>query len=190
MTERDKMGLDVALGMIFDGLIRGIHTAMIAKVTAFDADRRTISAQPVLKRLFEGSDAPVLLPICEDVPVVFLGGGDMIVEVDISIDSYVLLICSERSIEKWLSSGGIVDPGSSRAFDLSDAIAISGLFSFADPVSPGVEPKSITLRKRDGTVFFRVKEDGTIRGENPAGFFELNGSTGQVNINDNWTVDP
>lgn len=185
----EKQSLDIALGIIFDSLLRGTHKITIGEVLSFDGDARTISVQPVLKRKFEGIDEPQLLPIIEDVPVIFSEFGGFVVEGDVVKGSFVVLLIADRSISKWLKEGGLVDPVLSRVSNLSDAIALPGLIPFSDSLSPGVESGALTIRKKDGSVFLRVKDDGTIRGENSNGFFELE-SGGKWNVNNNHTVDP
>jgi hypothetical protein len=71
---------------------------------------------------------------------------------------YVLLVFCERSIDAWLSIGGIVDPDDYRKFDLSDAVAIPGLFPFGQ----GQSVVSDHLQIRNGEAIITVKSTGDI----------------------------
>jgi hypothetical protein len=161
---------------------------MIGQVTAFDAAKQTISAQPVLKQLLDGDDEADMLPIIEDVPLVLFGSGDMWMTVDISVGSYVLLLVSERAIETWLDQGGIVDPQRNRIFDLSDAIAIPGINPYPD-ILPGLASDAITLRLRDNTASITLETDGTITLSNGNGHITL-ANNGKATVNDHLTVEP
>jgi len=70
----------------------------------------------------------------------------------------VLLIFSERSLERWLSVGGVVEPGSNRKFDISDCIAIPGLFSFANPIDD--DSDNLVVQYKKGK--FVINEDNKI----------------------------
>lgn len=45
-----------------------------------------------------------------------------------------LLIFSDRSLDVWLATGGIVDPGDDRRHALSDAVFVPGLRPFSSPL--------------------------------------------------------
>lgn len=160
----DRTTLEQGIQEIFNSLLCNVHTAIPAQVTAFDAATATVSVQPVLKRKFKDED-PVDLPIIEDVPVMFPGSGDYWIVFDIAIDSYVLLVFSERSIEAWKNEGGILDPNAQRKFDLSDAIAIPSLIPLPGAIVPPIEPTSITIRKKDGTKYIKLTDKIEIMGD-------------------------
>ena len=130
--------------------MREVHTCMPGRVTAFDRDTQTASVQPCLQRKFKNQD-PQDLPVIEDVPIVYPGSGDLWLVFDVVVDSYVLLVFSERAIADWMAKGETQDPKRRRTFNLSDAIAIPGMLP--DPVkfSGAVEAGEIGLRTEDGT---------------------------------------
>jgi hypothetical protein len=186
MTQ-NQTPLDVAFSNIFNSLLFNVHTALPAEVTAFDAVTQTCSVQPVIKRLTTVSDSPELLPIIEDVPVVYPGGGDFFITFELAKGSYVLLICAERSIANWMTQGGQVDPESTRKFTLSDAIAIPGLLPLPKVLLPPVHSGGLVLRNKLGTTKITVSDTEIIL-ENALGTVTLKAS-GQLDVNGNFTVD-
>jgi len=141
---------DTALAEIFDSLMRDVHTCMPGIVTAFDRDTQTATVQPCLQRKFKGME-PQNLPVVENVPIVYPGSGDLWLVFDIEVDSYVLLVFSERAIATWMEKGDVVDPKLRRTFNLSDAIAIPGLLPGPVQFSGAVVEGEIGLRSADGT---------------------------------------
>jgi len=183
-----KENFDVGIRKIFESLFSTKHFAMPGQVVSFDPALQTVSVQPSLKVLLQGNPVPQLLPIIEDVPVVFPGGGNFFVTFDILPGHTVLLVFAERSIANWQNLGGIADPQSVRKNHLSDAIAIPGILPTTTALKPPVDAAALTLRNLANTVFVRVKDSDVEIGAG-AGSVKLNVATGQANINNNFTVD-
>lgn len=162
-----------------------LHTSMPGRVVSFDANNQTCSVVPCLKRKFVDSDDTVELPIIEDVPVVYPGSDDLWLVFDLKMDSYVLIVFSERSIASWLDSGGVIDPALARKHALSDAIAVPGLLPNPDKLSASVETATIAMRNHDNTVVVKIEEDGTVTLDNgsasavlePGGNIVINGGS-------------
>jgi hypothetical protein len=161
---------DSGIEEIVLSMLRGVHTSMPAKVISFDAEKQTCSVQPVLMRKRVDQDAQPL-PVIEEVPVVYPGSGDYWITFPLVADSYVLLVFSERALDAWLQEGDVIDPAKRRFFALSDAIAIPGLNPYPSSISPAVETDGLTIRKKDNSSYIKMK------------------SSGQVDINGNFTVD-
>lgn len=149
--------LDQALAAVFSGLMAETHTAIPARILAFDGAAKTVRAQPVLKRLYEYKTKAENLPVIEDIPVIFPGSGDFWLTFEPAIGSYALLIVAERSLEVWLDQGGIVDPAQERKFDLSDAIAICGILPSPDAIQL-VPVSGMSIRNKAGTNRFKLTE--------------------------------
>jgi hypothetical protein len=99
------------------------------KVLRYDKDKQLVDVQPSFKAKTP-SGKVVNPPAIYNVPVMFQRGGDAIISVPIKKGDSIGLFFCDRSIEKWLSNGGIVDPEDSRAHVLSDATAMPGLYPF------------------------------------------------------------
>ncbi|MBV6340982.1 hypothetical protein HWQ67_05245 [Candidatus Magnetobacterium casensis] len=178
-------------------ILRGVHTHLPAKVVSYDGATNTVSIQPCL--MSRRADDPdnwtgIELPVVEDVPVQLLGSGKCLLAVAPQAGSYGTYHVSERCLEQWITKGGIVDPGSNRAFDLSDGFFIPGVYPTKTDGDNGklqasVKTDRIELRTRAGTAYMAVLDDGTIEIASPAGDITINKTTGQVSINGNLTVD-
>lgn len=128
-----------------DNKLMDVHTALPAIIISFDANKRTVSAQPTIQRVFsegEGKAGADNLPPCVDVPVVFPMGGGYELTFPINKGDECLLIFAERCIDSWFETGRPSEPADFRQHDLSDAFAIVGVRSLANiqPVwTEGVE---------------------------------------------------
>lgn len=154
-----EVDLDVGIGAIFQSLIAEMHTILVAQVISFDAAKQTVSVQPVLQRKYKGQD-PSNLSVGEEIPVLFFGSGDFVITVDVKKNSYVVLLISERSLDKWFLQGGIVNPDDTRKFNLSDAIAIPGINPLPNVLVPPVESDCISIRNRLNTKFIKLDATG------------------------------
>ena len=122
--------LHQALSAFFDNVLSRIHTAMPARIEKYDYSTQKAEVKPYISRKYP--DNTVLeLPVIVNVPVVFLRSGGASLNFPVSQGDNCLLICCERSIDKWLSAGDVSDPTDLRRFDLSDAVAILGLNPFS-----------------------------------------------------------
>lgn len=116
-----------------------IRVAMPAVVQAYDATKQTVDVQPLLQELQKNDDGttqPVTLPVVPSVPVVFPGGGGFRVTFPIQQGDIVLLVCADRSIDRWSagSGGQPVDPVALTRHMLADAFAIPGVHPLGAPL--------------------------------------------------------
>lgn len=132
MSERTPTLAEVIRNAI-EGRLVDLHTALPAQVISFDKDKQSVDVQPQIQRKFKNGDI-IDLPVIADVPLMFPRAGTAFISFPIREGDQVLLIFCERSIDRWVQDGGIVDPDDTRKHDLSDAIAIPGLYPFGDPV--------------------------------------------------------
>lgn len=118
-----------------DNKLMDVHTALPAIIISFDANKRTVSAQPTVQRVFsdgEGKAGAENLPPCVDVPVVFPMGGGYELTFPISAGDECLLVFAERCIDGWFENGEPTEPLDFRQHDLSDGFAIVGVRSLAN----------------------------------------------------------
>jgi hypothetical protein len=121
--------------------------------------------------------------------------------VEAAIDTY-LLVTSEIYPDYSRESRAIFPPGF-EGWPITDDLGLvvevggsgkTGFLGVFPAASGGLEAGEVRIYSRDGDgnikAFVICKADGTIRLENDSGFAELNGSSGQWKVNDNFTVDP
>jgi hypothetical protein len=156
----DREELDIAFAKIIDFHMRSFNFCMPAKVTAFDKTTQTVSVQPCFQRLYSDDPEPENQPIIEDVPVHFVGSGNFWITHDVVIDSYVLLVFSQRSLATWIDKGGVVDPELNHILNESDAIAVPGINPIPGLI-PDIEtsfPEGFSITDRDGKHYIQIVE--------------------------------
>lgn len=158
---KERTRLDRAFSEIFESLLKGkLNTVNIGVVTEFKATKPPkLSAQIVLKTLFEGEDEAKLIGICEDCPIIYPGAGDWWLTFPVKVGSYVLMLFNQRSMADWLDQGGIVEPSKTRTFSLSDAIAIAGILPDSENFD-SIDEDGISLRKKDNSIFLKLLNTG------------------------------
>jgi hypothetical protein len=108
-----------------------VHTALIAKVESYDAEKQLANVSPVLKRRVRGMDGGWVgeqLPVLCDVPVLFPRAGGFFISFPIQPGDFVQLVFNEVDIEEWLDETTPTIAHSQR-FTTQGAVAIPGIFS-------------------------------------------------------------
>jgi hypothetical protein len=113
---------------------------MPGRVETYDPATQRASVAPLVKDVEvddEGARTARDFPVITGVPVVFPGAGGFRVTFPVQAGDLVLLVFSDRSLDKLLASSGAeaVDPIDPRQHDLSDAVAIPGLHTFGSPLA-------------------------------------------------------
>lgn len=140
--------LQTLLKSAFDHEIANIHTALPGHIVKYDPSLQKAEVMPNIQKKYYNGEVKDM-PIISNVPIVFPRSSKSFIKFPLDIDDGVLLIFSERALERWLSVGGVVEPGVNRKFDISDCIAIPGLYSFADPIPDSSD--NFIIRHNDGS---------------------------------------
>lgn len=115
-------------------LLTEVSTCKVASVETYDPARQKITAQPLIRTSYldEAGERQTERPAAiQNVPVAFFGCGKYRITFPIKRGDLVLLVFSDRSLDKWLQVGGELDPGDDRQHNINDAIALPGVFDFA-----------------------------------------------------------
>lgn len=109
-----------------------IRVSEPGKVKSFDSSKNKAQIQLLIKErvVAESESRRELPPVINDVPVVFEGSGGHRLIYPVSVGDVVMVVFSDRSLDKWLVSGGEVDPGDDRSHHIADAVAYPGLMDF------------------------------------------------------------
>lgn len=118
-----------AIGQAIRSTLNNIHTALPAIITKYDPTGPKAEVKPQIKKIYTDNTV-IALPAIVSVPVVFPRTSRFRLSFPLEEGDGVLLVFSERSLETWLARGEDVAPQDVRKFDLSDAIAIPGLWAF------------------------------------------------------------
>lgn len=137
--------------------IANIHTAAPGTILSYDSGSGLARVQSSLK--FKVPDGRTLdMPVIVGVPVIFPSGygGNASVSFPVKAGDGCLLIFAERSIDEWLKGG---ESGDLRKYDLTDAIAIPGLFNFGIP-SVQAHPNDVCMK--NGSTILWIEPGGNV----------------------------
>lgn len=150
-----------AINKLIDAKLLELNTSMPAEVVSYDYDKNLAVVKPVIKRKYKGESEPVELPTISNVPVMFPRLGPAHLRLPVKPKQTGELFFNQRSIDKWLSEGGIVDPLDGRRHDLSDAVFYPGLATNKDPMQSSAASDSIEL-KLNGS-YFEILNSGKFK---------------------------
>jgi len=115
-----------------------VHTMLPAKVEEYFPEEQKVDVKPLIKRRVVGEDAEEILeelPIIPDVPVRFPRTANFFITFPLQPGDLVMLVFAERSLDNWLAgTGEDTDPDEFRMHDLSDAVAMPGLYPFSSAI--------------------------------------------------------
>ena len=144
--------------------IGSIWTTIVGEVVEYNAEERTLKVQPLIKEIdvdVENKVQTVTLPILEDVPVVYITGGEFEITTPIKKGDECLIFFSKQCIDNWWVGGGVQPPFEYRFFDISDGFALVGVFSkkiISDKklITPSIE--NMEIRKKDDNIKIVLSE--------------------------------
>lgn len=150
---------------ILDNRLSDLHTSMPGTITEYNPATQEASVQPLLKRAYvneDGSEGTDLLPVVQGAQVLFPRAGRFFITFPLQVGDPVMLVFSERSLDEWSASSGKVpvDPIDFRMHDISDAVAIPGLYPDTLPIADTVNV-GMALGKEAG-VQIRITDSGTV----------------------------
>lgn len=135
-----------------------IYTSMPGKIVKFDASRKSANIQPVVQNEFineRGETVKETYPELSDVPIYYPEGGGNVVTFPLQEGDFVLLVFAQRSVDKYLSGRGNIEPPISlRMHHISDAFAFPGFGPYSERPSQPVDPDGIVIGRNDGTQIF------------------------------------
>jgi len=137
--------------------ISNIHTCMPATIVSYDYTLQKAVVKPQLNRKYQGNQV-LEFPNLINVPVVFPRTANFSIHFPLNAGDKVMILFSERSLEEWLQQGDQVTPNDPRKFDLSDAIAIVGLYDFSE-TSPAEDNENFIIKF--GSAKLKINPDGT-----------------------------
>lgn len=136
-----------------------MHVSLPAEIIEYDFEKQKASVQPLLNKAW-ADDTVTPMPVLENVPVIFPRSGGASLTFPVSKGDTCLLVFIERSTDLWLTVGGQVTPDDDRKFDLSDAVAIMGLFPFSEN-SQADNNDDVLLKYSDSEI--RIQKNGDIQ---------------------------
>jgi hypothetical protein len=177
-----------ALRLAFNGLMRSVWCAMIGIVTDTSnfVQHGTVKVEIAIQAMVsdaKGEQTAQTIKPLVDVPVVFMGGGNMVATFPISVGDEALIIFADRGIDFWFARGGVQRPAETRAHSLSDGIAIVGPRSLARSLV-NLSSTTAQFRTVDASTFVEIAGGGVVNIVAPGGL-NIRGPvniTGDVNV--------
>jgi hypothetical protein len=126
-----KRSLSEALNRALIRAHSEIHVCLPGVVERYDHTQQRADVVPLIRSRY--ADGQVTEPqVIVSVPVVFPRAGGASLTMPVKRGDGVMLHFTDASLDEWLGQGGTVTPDDRRRHDLSDCIAVPGLYSFAD----------------------------------------------------------
>lgn len=123
-----------ALEAVQADLQRRIRTVVPATIVAYNPATQSAAVQPAPNAVFrDGQTLP--LPQIADAPVAFPAGGGFTITWALLPGDPVLLLCSDRDIDRWRASGSPYAPVTSRMHQLTDCFVWPGTGPAPDPAT-------------------------------------------------------
>lgn len=146
MSSQKTPTLTETIQALIQNELSDIHTAIPAEIVSYNHAKNLAIVRPCLKRKYKGEELPVDLPNIVNVPVCFPSMGPGHLRFPVKAGMTGMLKFSERSIDKWLVNGGMVDPEDARKFSLSDATFWPGLRPNSNQIKSLAAQDSIELK--------------------------------------------
>lgn len=157
-----------------DGLVRlGIsealfeaRTQVLAKVTSWLPGEQAIQCKPLImrKRVIDEEEIVDDYSILVRVPVSFPRWGGFVIRMPLAVDDVVMLLVSDRELERWLAGTdptAVVEPRGFRVHSIDDACAYPGISPWASPIAD-LDDGELVIGREDGGGEIRVHADGSI----------------------------
>lgn len=153
-----------------------LWTALPAIVGTYNSGAQTVTAQPTIQaqiRQPNGTWVDTNMPLCQDCPVVFPGGGGFTLTFPIAAKDEGVLVFASRCIDSWWQQGGIQKQAELRMHDLSDGFFIPSMLSQTNkPGNPSTN--TCQLRSKDGTTYVEIAAGQIVNINAPGGLNILN----------------
>ncbi len=154
MAEK-RTQLETVIQTAIDSALKELHTCLPAVVTKVSG--QTIDCQPTIKRKLAGE--LVNLPLLTNVPIRYMKTKTFSISIPIEVDDHVLVVFSERSIDTWLTQGGLQNPFDIRKHSLSDAFAFPMMYPETDLI-PDFDASNLVIKTNSGNTKIIVKSEG------------------------------
>lgn len=152
------------LRQIMDARLADVHTSMPGQVKAFDASAQTITAQPLLKHVFQDADGNELeesYPEIRNVPILYPRAGGFVVAWPLAVGDPVLILFSEWALGLYRETGKETHPADLSRHGFAGAMALPvGPAKASDTIGETIDGLVIGY---DGGGVIRIANDGTIR---------------------------
>jgi hypothetical protein len=173
MDQREKIGdLEEAVKSLVQTTLLETWTCLPGVIQSYDPVKKLCVVQPAIKlqtltinptpTTTESKTTPTTISMTPipNVPLVFMGGGGLVLETTPQNGDECLLIFASRNIDGWWSKGGVQKQPIQRHHNLSDGFAIVGPWS--TPRLFGSLGAGMRMRTVDGTAYIELLPTGVV----------------------------
>ncbi len=162
LQERTKSNADL-LAILKKQTGMSLRCAMPGIIESFNTSEQTVSVYVAIRELIDtyGNLSWQDIPVLVDVPIVLPRAGGYVLTMPINKGDECLVIFADTCIDGWWQSGGIQNQVEIRRHDLSDGIAIIGLWS-QPKVIPDYSMSGAQLRSINGSASITLTDDEII----------------------------
>lgn len=161
VPERLQDDLEV-LRKMFDGFSSSLRVAAPGIIQSFNAAKQTVKVKIAIREKITNPKTRIVedVEISElvDVLVFMPRAGGFSLTLPITAGDECFVIFADNCFDAWYQSGGIQNQTDRRRHDLSDGIAICGIWSQPKAI-PAYSTNSAQLRNAAGSVMVEVKDD-------------------------------
>ena len=179
-----KRSLSEPLRAAVESVMSELHVCLPGRIERYDHTEQRAEVKPLLRRNYRDGDESDM-PVIADVPVIWPRAGGASMTMPVQSGDGVLLVFSDRSIDRWLAQGGEVTPDDRRKHDISDCVAIPGLYSFAE-ASPQDNNEDVLLQHAGSSV--RLTGAGDIEIETDGDHSVSISGANEVNVEGDVTI--
>lgn len=150
MSKRSPTFKQAVLALV-DRRLSETCVAIPAAVQSYDISKQTADVQPLVQayRTVEGVQQAYALPVIPHCPVKWPGAGGYFFACPLQPGDHVLLVFSDRALERWFTSGQGGDPGDPRLHSIKDAFVLPELRHSGRPIA-GLSSSRAIIGKEDG----------------------------------------
>ena len=148
-----------------------VHTCIPCKVLSYDASKQTVDVHPEISHYLLNSNntrEAEALPDLFNVPVAFPRAGGYHISLPITVNDYVLVICSDEPTQAWRTKARDVEPGILDRHGLNGVFAIPCGFPDKEKLSTAPPTDAIEIAKNDGSAAVLVKDGTVLLGDSTA----------------------
>lgn len=171
----------------------GLRVCVPGQIETYDHKTQRASVLPLMKDTLADGRA-LAYPVIDAVPVIWPRGTTCSLTMPLERGDGVLLLFADRALERWLSGdmGKQIEAGDPRAHDLSDCIAIPGLYPFTVDSLSGEPGTAVELIYQPPTAEQAMKlafaQDGTVSVTNTEATITM-APDGTITINSNAAMN-
>ncbi|WP_289142457.1 Gp138 family membrane-puncturing spike protein [uncultured Brevibacillus sp.] len=144
---------------MIDKIFSTMRVSVPGIIKKFDAEKQTAEVQVALREHVQQENMQyewVEIDVLLDVPVMFPRGGGYVLTFPVKKGDECLVVFSDMCIDAWFSLGDIQNQIEKRRHDLSDGIALLGLWSQPKKLDE-FSREHVELRNDDRSDFIRIK---------------------------------